>query len=269
MKELEENSITYNNNAEEQFVSSEDLIVNLKGYEGPLDVLLALARNQKVDLMEISILELVEQYTSFIAKVRSNYLELAADYLVMAAWLAYLKSILLLPKAESGEELTAEEMAERLKLQLKKLEAIRLVSKKLMGLPKLGQDFFARGMPEGIRLIRTPNYYLSFYDLLKSYADQRYKTAYSKMTIEKPAVYAMEDALVRLQRLIGQIPEWTRLETFLPPEFADGKSARTGVAGTLAAAMELVREGTIEAQQLEPFGPVFFKHKKSEDNLIN
>lgn len=269
MKKIEENSITYNDKSEGKYTTSEDLIVNLKGYEGPLDVLLALARNQKVDLMEISILELVEQYVSFITKVRSNNLELAADYLVMAAWLAYLKSILLLPKAETGEELTAEEMADRLKLQLKKLEAIRSASKKLMDLPKLGQDFFVRGMPEGIRLIRTPNYYLSFYDLLKSYADQRYKTAYSKMTIERPAIYAMEDALVRLQRLIGEIPAWTRLEKFLPPEFAEGKSARTGIAGTLAAAMELVREGTLEAQQLVPFGPVFLKNKKSEDGIIN
>jgi segregation and condensation protein A len=160
-------------------------------------------------------------------------------------------------------------MADRLKLQLKKLEAIRIVSKKLMDLPKLGQDFFARGMPEGIRLIRTPNYYLSFYDLLKSYADQRYKTAYSKMTIERPAVYAMEDALVRLQRLIGEVPQWTKLENFLPPEFAEGNPARTGVAGTLAAAMELAREGVLEVQQLIPFGPVFFKNKSTDEKIIN
>jgi|TARA_B110000967_G_C18902163_1_gene576916 segregation and condensation protein A len=269
MEEIEENSNTYIESQEEDFVSSEDLIVNLKGYEGPLDVLLALARNQKVDLMEISILELVEQYVSFIAKVRSSNLELAADYLVMAAWLAYLKSVLLLPKAETGEELSAEEMAERLKMQLKKLEAIRIVSKKLMGLPKLGQDFFARGMPGGIRLIRTPNYYLSFYDLLKSYADQRYKTAYSSMTIVRPSVYAMEDALVRLQRLIGDVPEWTKLERFLPPEFSEGKTARSGVAGTLAAAMELAREGILEVQQLIPFGPIFLKNKKSEQTIID
>ena len=157
MEKIEENSITYNAHQEDEYVSSDDLIVNLKGCEGPLDVLLALARNQKVDLMEISILELVEQYTSFISKVRNSNLELAADYLVMAAWLAYLKSILLLPKNETGEELSADEMADRLKLQLKKLEAIRIVSKKLMDLPKRGQDFFARGMPEGIRLIKTPN----------------------------------------------------------------------------------------------------------------
>jgi segregation and condensation protein A len=245
MEEIEENSNTYIESQEEDFVSSEDLIVNLKGYEGPLDVLLALARNQKVDLMEISILELVEQYVSFIAKVRSSNLELAADYLVMAAWLAYLKSVLLLPKAETGEELSAEEMAERLKMQLKKLEAIR------------------------IRLIRTPNYYLSFYDLLKSYADQRYKTAYSSMTIVRPSVYAMEDALVRLQRLIGDVPEWTKLERFLPPEFSEGKTARSGVAGTLAAAMELAREGILEVQQLIPFGPIFLKNKKSEQTIID
>ena len=106
-------------------------------------------------------------------------------------------------------------------------------------------------------------------DRLKSYADQRYKTAYSKMTIERPAVYAMEDALVRLQRLIGEVPEWTKLEKFLPPEFAEGGAARTGVAGTLAAAMELVREGVLEVQQLVPFGPVFFKNKSSEDKIIH
>ena len=217
---MEEISNTYTIEPESRIVSSDDLIVNLDGYEGPLDVLLILAKSQKVDLMQISILQLTEQYLVFIAKVRERNLELAADYLVMAAWLAYLKSNLLIPREESGEELSAEEMAERLKLQLKKLEAIRQVSEKLMNLPRLGSDFFERGMPEGIRLIRTPEYYSSLYDLMKSYADQRYKTAYSSMTIERPPVYAMEDALVRLQRMIGSVPEWTRLETFLPREFS-------------------------------------------------
>ena len=253
----------------EDSLPSKQFNITLNAYEGPIDLLLELARKQKVDLSEISILELAEQYINFINQFQDIHLEIAADYLVMAAWLAYLKSILLLPKTETGEELSAEEMADRLKLQLKKLEAIRIVSKKLMDLPKLGQDFFARGMPEGIRLIRTPNYYLSFYDLLKSYADQRYKTAYSKMTIERPAVYAMEDALVRLQRLIGEVPQWTKLENFLPPEFAEGNPARTGVAGTLAAAMELAREGVLEVQQLIPFGPVFFKNKSTDEKMIN
>ena len=265
MKEI---SNTYTSEHESGIVSSDDLIVNLEGFEGPLDVLLVLAKSQKVDLMQISILQLTEQYLVFIAEVRERNLELAADYLVMAAWLAYLKSNLLIPREESGEELSAEEMAERLKFQLKKLEAIRQVSEKLMNLPKLGSDFFERGMSEGIRLIRTPEYYLSLYDLLKSYADQRYKKAYSSMTIERPPVYAMEDALVRLQRMIGSVPEWTRLETFLPREFSSGKGARTGIAGTLAASMELVREGLIEVQQLMPFGPIFIKSKK-EDDLIN
>ncbi len=265
---MEEISNTYTTRSESEIASSDDLIVNLEGYEGPLDVLLVLAKSQKVDLMQISILQLTEQYLVFIAEVRERNLELAADYLVMAAWLAYLKSNLLIPKEESGEELSAEEMAERLKFQLKKLEAIRQVSEKLMNLPKLGTDFFERGMPEGIRLIRTPEYYLSLYDLLKSYADQRYKTAYSSMTIERPPVYAMEDALVRLQRMVGTVPDWTRLETFLPKEFSSGKGARSGVAGTLAASMELVREGLIEVQQLIPFGPVFIKNKKKED-IIN
>jgi segregation and condensation protein A len=185
----------------------------------------------------------------------------------MAAWMAFLKSNLLIPREETGEELSAEEMAERLKFQLKKLEAIRQVSQKLMSLPKLGIDFFNRGMPEGIRLIRTPEYYLDLYDLLKSYADQRYRTAYSSMTIERPQVFAMEDALVRLQRMVGEVPEWTRLEKFLPKEFSQGKNARSGVAGTLAAAMELVREGVLEVQQLVPFGPVFIKNKKQDDFL--
>ena len=265
---MDEISNTYTTEAESVIVDSDDLIVNLEGYEGPLDVLLVLAKSQKVDLMQISILQLTEQYLVFIAEVRERNLELAADYLVMAAWLAYLKSNLLIPREESGEELSAEEMAERLKFQLKKLEAIRQVSEKLMNLPKLGSDFFERGMPEGIRLIRTPEYYLSLYDLLKSYADQRYKTAYSSMTIERPPVYAMEDALVRLQRMIGSVPEWTRLETFLPREYSSGKGARSGVAGTLAASLELVREGLIEVQQLMPFGPVFIKNKKKDD-IVN
>ena len=265
---MEEISNTYTSEPESAIVSSDDLIVNLEGYEGPLDVLLVLAKSQKVDLMQISILQLTEQYLVFIAEVRERNLELAADYLVMAAWLAYLKSNLLIPREESGEELSAEEMAERLKFQLKKLEAIRQVSEKLMNLPKLGSDFFERGMPEGIRLIRTPEYYLSLFDLLKSYADQRYKTAYSTMTIERPPVYAMEDALVRLQRMIGSVPEWTRLETFLPREFSSGKRARSGVAGTLAASLELAREGLIEVQQLMPFGPVFIKNKKKDD-IVN
>tara|TARA_S200000501_G_scaffold230429_1_gene216142 strand:+ start:221 stop:1021 length:801 start_codon:yes stop_codon:yes gene_type:complete len=265
---MSEISDTYSNSQPYESINNDDLIVNLSGYEGPLDVLLVLAKSQKVDLMKISILQLTEQYLVFIAEVRKKNLELAADYLVMAAWLAYLKSNLLLPREETGEELTAEQMAERLKFQLKKLEAIRQVSEKLMNLPVLGTNFFNRGMPEGIRLIRTPEYYLSLYDLLKSYANQRYKSAYSSMVIERPAVYAMEEALVRLQRMVGTAFEWTKLESFLPPEFSKGKNARSGVAGTLAAAMELVREGVLEVQQLAPFGPVFIKNKNNNEEII-
>ena len=265
---MSEISDTYSNSQPYESINNDDLIVNLSGYEGPLDVLLIMAKSQKVDLMKISILQLTEQYLVFIAEVRKKNLELAADYLVMAAWLAYLKSNLLLPREETGEELTAEQMAERLKFQLKKLEAIRQVSEKLMNLPVLGTNFFNRGMPEGIRLIRTPEYYLSLYDLLKSYANQRYKSAYSSIVIERPAVYAMEEALVRLQRMVGTAFEWTKLESFLPPEFSKGKNARSGVAGTLAAAMELVREGVLEVQQLAPFGPVFIKNKKNNEEII-
>ena len=265
---MSEISDTYSNIQPYESINNDDLIVNLSGYEGPLDVLLIMAKSQKVDLMKISILQLTEQYLVFIAEVRKKNLELAADYLVMAAWLAYLKSNLLLPREETGEELTAEQMAERLKFQLKKLEAIRQVSEKLMNLPALGTNFFNRGMPEGIRLIRTPEYYLSLYDLLKSYANQRYKSAYSSMVIERPAVYAMEEALVRLQRMVGTAFEWTKLESFLPPEFSKGKNARSGVAGTLAAAMELVREGVLEVQQLAPFGPVFIKNKNNNEEII-
>ena len=153
---MEDISSTYTEQEASNQTSPDDLIVNLGEFEGPLDLLLTLAKSQKVDLMKISILQLTEQYLEFIEKVRNRNLELAADYLVMAAWMAYLKYNLLIPREESGEELSAEEMAERLKFQLKKLEAIRQVSQKLMNLPKLGTDFFNRGMPEGIRLIRTP-----------------------------------------------------------------------------------------------------------------
>ncbi len=153
---MEDISSTYTEQEASNQTSPDDLIVNLGEFEGPLDLLLTLAKSQKVDLMKISILQLTEQYLEFIEKVRNRNLELAADYLVMAAWMAYLKSNMLIPREESGEELSAEEMAERLKFQLKKLEAIRQVCQKLMNLPKLGTDFFNRGMPEGIRLIRTP-----------------------------------------------------------------------------------------------------------------
>ena len=265
---MSEISDTYSNSQPHESINNDDLIVNLSGYEGPLDVLLIMAKSQKVDLMQISILQLTEQYLVFIAEVRKKNLELAADYLVMAAWLAYLKSNLLLPREETGEELTAEQMAERLKFQLKKLEAIRQVSEKLMNLPVLGTNFFNRGMPEGIRLIRTPEYYLSLYDLLKSYANQRYKSAYSSMVIERPAVYAMEEALVRLQRMVGTAFEWTKLESFLPPEFSKGKNARSGVDGTLAAAKALVREGVLEVQQLATFGPVCIKNKNNNEEII-
>ena len=245
--------------SEEQQISiSKELILNLEGYEGPLDVLLILARSQKVDLMKISISALAEQYLLFISEVRKKNLKLAVDYLVMAAWLAYLKSKLVLPQPEGENELTAEEMATRLKFQLRRLEAMRDVAKKIMGRKRLGRDIFSRGMPEGIRLIKSPIYYASLYDLFKAYSLHKARVAFAKMTIKPPALYSMEDALKRLEKMLGLgTPGWERLEKFLPNEFLKGAGIRAGISSTLAASLELARERKIDINQEEIFGPIY------------
>ncbi len=235
------------------------LVVDLDVYEGPLDVLLALARNQKVDLTRISILRLAEQYLAFIQAARRLSLEIAADYLVMAAWLAYLKSRLLLPDSGDEEEPSGEEMAARLAFQLRRLEAMRDAAARLMARHRLGQDVFPRGMPEGVRVIRSEIFEVSLYELIKAYADQHNRRLPAHMRIAPPPVYTVEMALGRLRELLGSIPDWQTLESFLPAALAGEGGMRSAVASTFAASLELAKRGHLELRQGSAFGPLYIR----------
>lgn len=242
------------------FAQDEAMIVDLDGFEGPLDVLLNLARTQKVDLMSISILALAEQFIAFIESARRLRLELAADYLVMAAWLAYLKSRLLLPPEPGDEGPSGEEMAGILAFRLQRLEAMRNAAALLMGRDRLGRDIFARGMPEGVRVVTKSTYVLSWYELLKGYSEGRTRNiVIEPMHIRRPAVYSMEEALVRLRRLLGSAPDWVTLERFLPEDFRESGAVRSAFAATFSATLEMVRAGQAEIQQSEVFGPIHIR----------
>ena len=243
----------------------QQLVLDSDGYEGPLDVLLTLARNQKVDLAHISILQLAEQYLEFVAAVRKVRLELAADYLVMAAWLAYLKSRLLLPDEGNEDEPTGDELAAILAFRLQRLEAMRERAVDLMSRYRLGRDVFARGMPEGITVIRHQHYDASLYELLKAYAEQSMRVNITSLHITRQPVFSIEDAIQRLERLVGEVPEWTDLQAFLPPSLSDPKYRRSALASTFAASLEIARQGKIELRQAEAFGPLLVRNKISED----
>jgi segregation and condensation protein A len=239
-----------------------NLVVDVEGFEGPLDLLLTLARSQKVDLKKISILALADQYLTFVSEARRMRLELAADYLVMAAWLAYLKSRLLLPPPETeDDEPSGEELAARLAFQLQRLEAIRAVAARLMARDRLGRDVFPRGQPEGIRIVKEPHYEASLYDLLKAYADQRVRTAVTTIRIARAPVVRIEDARARLESILGTIKDWNRLDRLLPPELRVSSLGRSAMASSFMASLELVREGELEMRQLVPFGPVYVRMK--------
>lgn len=254
----------FNNASEVAHDTGESLIVDVDGYEGPLDVLLALARVQKVDLRKISILALAEQYLSFIEAVRIKQLDLAADYLVMAAWLAYLKSRLLLPQEEKAGEPSAEELAERLTLQLQRLEAIRIAAARLMARDKLGTDVFWRGSPEGIRVIKTPRYADTLLDLLKAYSTQRVtKIVHANYEVQKLKLFAIEDARHRLERMLGVMLDWSIIDTLMPDEFSKGKSRRSGIASTLSAALEMARDGQVELRQMAPYAPLYLRKREA------
>lgn len=240
-------------------------IIDVDGYEGPLDVLLALARAQKVDLRKISILALAEQYLKFINEARRMQLDLAADYLVMASWLAYLKSRLLLPEPEKEGEPSAEEMAERLTLQLQRLEAIRLAATRLMARERLGTEVFWRGSPEGIRVIKTPEYSDTLLDLLKAYSTQRVKKiAHSNYALARLPTFAIEEARHRLERMLGLIVDWSTIDSLMPDEYSHGKSRRSGIASTLSASLEMVRDGLVELRQMAPFAPLYVRRRAPE-----
>ena len=241
------------------------LIVDVEGFEGPLDLLLTLARNQKVDLAKISILALADQYLAFIEQARQLRLELAADYLVMAAWLAYLKSRLLLPETEEAEGPTAEDMANSLALRLKRLEAFRAVAQELMGLPQLSRDVFARGAPEPIVDIKHPQWKATLYDLLSAYAAQRQKRALAHVELPHRTVWSLADARTALERLIGSATDWTRLDQYLIAYVVEPSQRATVMASSFASTLELVREGVIELHQHAAFAPLYLRKRAAEN----
>jgi segregation and condensation protein A len=245
----------------------EALIVDIDGYEGPLHVLLALARSQKVDLLKLSVLKLAEQYLVFVQEARRKRFSLAADYLVMAAWLAYLKSRLLLPKPErpTAEEAPAEEIAARLAFRLAKLDAMRNAAETLRTSAQLGRDVFVRGDPEAIKVVPSGRIEGDLYTLMSAYIGQRTKEANRRYTPAAPTAYPLEDARERLRRLLPDLDRWTPLAGVAPfgPE-GHGPSRASYVASTLSASLELVKEGVLEARQLEAFADVYLRTRQSK-----
>ena len=243
------------------------MIVDVEGFEGPLDLLLALARQQKVDLAKISILALADQYLSFIEEARKLRLELAADYLVMAAWLAYLKSRLLLPEAAPGEGPSAEDMALALANRLRRLEAIREVATRLLDRPQLNRDIFARGLPEPIAEIKRPEWTATLYDLLSAYANQRQRSALSRVSFKQRTVWSLAEARATLERLIGESSDWARIDQYLISYVVEPALAATVFASSFASALELVREGLAEIHQKESFAPIYMRKRVSANGI--
>ena len=250
-------------------VSEPAMIVDVEGFEGPLDLLLMLARQQKVDLSKISILALADQYLTFVDAARQLRLELAADYLVMAAWLAYLKSRLLLPEAPSGEGPSAEDMALALAYRLRRLEAFRAVAGRLMDRPQLNRDVFARGAPEPIAEIKQPEWSATLYDLLSAYATQRSRSELSHVRFKKREVWSLAEARSALERLIGQATDWSRLDQFLISYVVEPALAPTVFASSFASALELVREGLAEIHQKESFAPIYMRKRVGANGVVS
>jgi segregation and condensation protein A len=244
-------------------------VVNLDGFEGPIDVLLMLAREHKLDLTQISILALADQYLAFVTEARRENLELAADYLVMAAWLAYLKSRLLLPDLGEEDEPTGEEMAAALAFQLRRLEVMQESGQQLMGRNRLGREFFGRGAPETFRALLNPILEVTLYDLLKAYGDQSRRVEGGTLHIEAFEIHTVEDALRRLTSLLGSTPDWENLWQFLPESLMEGLIARSAIASTFAASLELAREGKVKLRQSGPFGPIYLKAAARDDGKIS
>ncbi len=236
------------------------LVLDLDGYEGPIDLLLALAREQKVDLAKLSILALADQYLAFIAAQTRLCLEIAADYLVMAAWLAYLKSRLLLPEPPSDDDApSGEQLAAALAHRLRLLAAMQRAGAALLARPQLGREVFLRGAPEGIPRIDRPVYSLSLYELLAAYGEGHRRVHARVLTIEAPALHSLDEALRRLAEFVGQVPEWRELASFLPAEMRGGVFRRSALASTFAALLELTRAGRIELRQDRAFGPIYLR----------
>jgi segregation and condensation protein A len=235
------------------------LIVDVEGFEGPLDLLLTLARQQKVDLSRISILALADQYLSFIAQARR--LELAADYLVMAAWLAYLKSRLLLPEPASPEGASAADLARALALRLRRLDAVRAAGARLFERPLLDRDVFGRGDPQPIAEVKRPQWGATFYDLISAYAAERQRHALRRVRFAKRSVWSLADARVILERLIGPTADWTNLDDQLLAFVVEPSMRATVFASSLAAVLEMAREGMVEIHQAAAFAPLYMRKR--------
>jgi len=243
-------------------LAAEALIVDVDGFEGPLDVLLTLSRTQKVDLRKISVLALAQQYLAFVEKARALRIELAADYLVMAAWLAFLKSRLLLPPDPDEEGPTGEELAAHLAFQLERLQAMRDAAARLMARDQLGRDFFKRGQGEDITRIRTVTYSATLLDLMQGYARIRTRDEFRPFVMDRDAVFTMEQALERMRPLMGFAGTWTDMETYLPDGWdADPVRRRSATAATFAASLELVKEGHMEIKQSDTFAPIHLRKR--------
>ena len=236
---------------------SDELTLALDGWEGPLDLLLNLARAQKVDLAQISILQLVEQYLAYLNEARALKLEIAADYLVMAAWLAYLKSCLLLPK-DPEQDPSPEEIALRLQMRLQRLDAMREAGARLLGRDRIGRDVFLRGAPEGLRLVRKANWQVRDFDLFAAYGAVQARSQPAMHVVHARAVMTLDEAIERVGKMIGQAIDWTFLESFLPST-QDPQFRRSCLASSFLAALELARRGRLDIAQDEAFGPIRLK----------
>ena len=247
-------------------LAAEALVVDVDGFEGPLDLLLTLARTQKVDLRRISVLQLAEQYLAFVEKAKALRLELAADYLVMAAWLAFLKSRLLLPPDPADEGPSGEDLAAHLAFQLERLEAMREAAAKLMARDRMGRDFFPRGIPETVERVRHVRYSATLMDLMRAYARIRTRDEFRPYVMDREDVFTMEMALDRLRGLIGYAGEWTDLMSYLPAGWdLDPARRRSATAATFAASLELVKAGKVRLRQDGVFGPIQLRRAEGED----
>ena len=243
-------------------LAAEALIVDVDGFEGPLDLLLTLGRTQKVDLRKISVLQLARQYLAFVEKAKKLRLELAADYLVMAAWLAFLKSRLLLPPDPTEDGPSGEEMAAHLAFQLERLQAMRECAAKLMARDQLGRDFFARGITTDVSRVRKVTYTATLLDLMQGYARIRTKDEFRPFVMDRDKVFTMEEALERMRGMIGFAGQWADIVSFLPEGWeSDPVKRRSATAATFAASLELVKEGKLQIRQSEMFAPIEVRKK--------